>query len=167
MEIELERIDTPIGTVEVAVADDALVAIDFADCRDRMEMLLSQRFGAVSLSERAGNSRLGESVRRYFAGSLAALNDVSINPGGTRFQRSVWEALRRVPAGRTATYGEIATAIGRPDAARAVGAANSRNPVALAIPCHRIVGADGSLTGYAGGLSRKRWLLAHEGVSLT
>jgi methylated-DNA-[protein]-cysteine S-methyltransferase len=107
-------------------------------------------------------SRLGD----YFAGDLDALADIPVNPGGTPFQRSVWSALRRVAPGQTVAYRDLARAIGAPAAVRAVGAANGANPIAIVIPCHRAIGADGSLTGYAGGLERKRWLLAHEGQQL-
>ena len=103
-------------------------------------------------------------VSAYFSGDFDALRDLEVEPGGSPFQRRVWAALRKIRPGRTACYGEIARSIGRSSAARAVGAANARNPVALAIPCHRVIGSNGSLTGYAGGIARKRWLLNHEGV---
>jgi methylated-DNA-[protein]-cysteine S-methyltransferase len=98
----------------------------------------------------------------YFAGSWSALAALPLDPHGSDFQRRVWRALREIPLGATASYGEIAQRIGRPGAARAVGDANRRNPIAIAIPCHRVIGGDGRLVGYAGGLARKRWLLAHE-----
>ncbi|RIK91560.1 MAG: cysteine methyltransferase, partial [Proteobacteria bacterium] len=98
----------------------------------------------------------------YFAGDLGALGALAIRPGGTDFQRRVWDALRRIPAGATTSYGALAERIGRPGACRAVGLANGANPIALVVPCHRVIGADGSLTGYAGGAPRKRWLLDHE-----
>lgn len=97
----------------------------------------------------------------YFAGELCEFS-LPLAPHGTAFQRTVWSALERIPFGATATYGEIAAAIGRPDAARAVGAANGQNPIAIVVPCHRVIGRDGTLTGYAGGLERKSYLLAHE-----
>ena len=103
-------------------------------------------------------------VRAYLDGDLAALDEIPVETGGTPFQRQVWQALREVGPGTTSTYGELARRLGRPTAARAVGAANGRNPVALVVPCHRIVGANGALTGYAGGVERKRWLLKHEGA---
>jgi methylated-DNA-[protein]-cysteine S-methyltransferase len=98
----------------------------------------------------------------YFAGSGSALAALPLDPQGSDFRRRVWRALREIPAGATAGYGEIARRIGRPGAARAVGGANHHNPIAIAIPCHRVIGGDGRLVGYAGGLERKRWLLAHE-----
>ena len=102
-------------------------------------------------------------LERYFAGDLGALASVRVDPGGTVFQRRVWSALRQLPPGRTASYGDLARAVGAAGAARAVGAANGSNPVAIVIPCHRVIGADGGLTGYAGGVERKQWLLRHEG----
>jgi methylated-DNA-[protein]-cysteine S-methyltransferase len=105
-------------------------------------------------------------VRAYLGGDLRALDDVAVNAGGTPFQARVWNELRRIPAGTTITYGELARRLGQPSANRAVGHANSLNPVAIVVPCHRVIGADATLTGYAGGLDRKRWLLQHEGVAL-
>ena len=105
-------------------------------------------------------------LRAYFAGDLQALETLTVDPMGTPFQLRVWTALRSVPAGRTASYSDIANAIGAPTATRAVGAANGANPIAIVVPCHRIIGSGGSLVGYGGGLERKRWLLEHEGVLL-
>jgi methylated-DNA-[protein]-cysteine S-methyltransferase len=97
---------------------------------------------------------------------LGAIDSISVDTGGTPFQRQVWAALRSIPAGGTVTYADLARTLGRPSAARAVGAINGRNPVAIVVPCHRLIGRHASLTGYAGGLWRKRWLLSHEGAVL-
>jgi methylated-DNA-[protein]-cysteine S-methyltransferase len=105
-------------------------------------------------------------LRRYFAGDLDALEEVAVEMNGTGFQKRVWQALRAVKAGRTSSYAALAKRIGTPAAVRAVGAANGANPVAVIVPCHRIIGTDGSLTGYGGGLRRKEWLLRHEGARL-
>jgi methylated-DNA-[protein]-cysteine S-methyltransferase len=102
-------------------------------------------------------SELGE----YFAGTRQSF-DVPLHARGTEFQRRVWQALREIPYGETASYGETAAAIGAPTASRAVGLANGQNPISIVVPCHRVVGANGSLTGYGGGLEAKQWLLAHE-----
>ena len=107
-------------------------------------------------------ARACAAFERYFAGSCAELLELPLDPQGSEFQRRVWRALREIPLGATASYGEIALRVGSPGAARAVGDANRRNPIAIAIPCHRVIGGDGRLVGYAGGLERKRWLLAHE-----
>jgi methylated-DNA-[protein]-cysteine S-methyltransferase len=103
-------------------------------------------------------------LRRYFKGDLNSLDEIEVEMHGTPFQRRVWDALRSVRAGTTASYSGLATTIGLPAAIRAVGAANGANPVAVIVPCHRVIGANGSLTGYGGGLDRKRWLLQHEGI---
>ena len=107
-------------------------------------------------------ARACDAFASYFTGSADALSALPLDPRGSDFQRCVWRALRDIPLGVTASYGEIARRIGRPNAARAVGDANRRNPIAIAIPCHRVIGGDGRLVGYAGGLERKRWLIAHE-----
>jgi len=104
-------------------------------------------------------------LEEYFAGERCAF-DLPLRPQGSAFQRRVWDALTEIPYGQTLSYGELARRIDNPGAARAVGLANNRNPVSIVVPCHRVIGADGSLTGYGGGLERKRWLLAHEGPQL-
>ena len=105
-----------------------------------------------------------EPLLRYFDGELQALDAVACDPGGTPFQSRVWTALRTIPVGTTWSYGELARRLGDPKAVRAVGFANGSNPIAVAVPCHRVIGSDGTLVGYGGGLERKRWLLAHEGA---
>ena len=160
-----DEIESPIGTIVTAWNGDALCALDYADYRERMLRLLQGRFGEVTLTPRK-QPLFHKKLAAYFGGDLAALDSVPTDSGGTEFQRTIWKALREIPAGETATYGEIAARIGVPGAARAVGLANSLNPIAIAVPCHRVIGANGKLTGYAGGLDRKRWLLAHEGRGL-
>lgn len=139
---------TEIGFISVRTRGGVLEALDFEDAPG-------------TPPEGALRARL----EAYFAGDLDALSAIEVRPAsGTAFQRRVWEELRRIPAGETISYAELARRIGRPSAVRAVGAANGRNPIALVVPCHRVIGKDGSLTGYAGGLERKRWLLEHEGA---
>jgi methylated-DNA-[protein]-cysteine S-methyltransferase len=165
-ELSLEDVPSPIGTL-LAVGDGAaLHALDFAGCEERLMRLLAARFGAVRLRRDGRGRRFGEALRAYFAGELGAIDALPIDPGGTDFQRRVWEALRTIPPGTTLSYGTLASRLGLPTAARAVGSANALNPVAIVVPCHRLVGADGRLTGYAGGLARKEWLLRHEGTGL-
>jgi methylated-DNA-[protein]-cysteine S-methyltransferase len=106
-------------------------------------------------------------LNRYFQGELESLDELSVELHGTNFQKRVWQALRSVRAGTTASYTDLAKNVGAPAAVRAVGAANGANPIAVVLPCHRIIGSNGSLVGYGGGLQRKRWLLAHEGVKRT
>ena len=111
---------------------------------------------------RAGAGAVSAALEAFFAGRLQAIDAVAVHTGGTAFQRRVWAALRAIPAGTTTTYGRLAAALGQPTASRAVGLANGANPVVIVVPCHRVIGADGTLTGYGGGIERKRWLLDHE-----
>jgi methylated-DNA-[protein]-cysteine S-methyltransferase len=166
VELLLDEMPSPIGTIAVVSSQDALCALDFADCRERMLALLRSRYGAVRLVRTTDPCGIAGRLRAYFDGDLRALDDVPVDLHGTAFQQRVWSCLRSIPAGSTRSYGELAMAIGQPSAARAVGTTNGRNPIALVVPCHRVVGQNGQLTGYAGGLHRKRWLLAHEGVEL-
>ena len=162
MTIQLARLASPIGALTIAVRDGRVCAVDFAGRWARRLRALERRFGRVDVESADDPAGVATAFRAYFAGDVAALDRISVNPGGTPFQQRVWSALRTIAAGRTASYTEIARAIGASTAVRAVGAANGANPVAVVIPCHRVVGANGDLTGYAGGLDRKRWLLAHE-----
>jgi methylated-DNA-[protein]-cysteine S-methyltransferase len=168
MKLDFSEIPSPLGPVLLAAdpASGALCALDFADCRARMLRLLALRGGAPDLIPTGDAGGYGDRIRAYFGGRLDALDDVPVDTGGTPFQRQVWQALRRIPPGEARSYADVARAVRRPRAVRAVGAANGRNPVALVVPCHRVIGADGALTGYAGGLERKRWLLRHEGVAV-
>lgn len=144
-----------------------LVAVDWTDHVPRMHRLLSCQRGVSADALVPGS--MPEPVRcaltRYFAGVLDALDALAVDPVGTPFQREVWSALRRIPPGTTWSYGALAATIGRPRAVRAVGMANGANPIGVVVPCHRVIGADRSLTGYGGGLARKRWLLTHEGAA--
>lgn len=161
----VEEIETPTGRMRI-VCDGAqrLRAVDWADHEARMLKLLRRHYGpnAMDLRSAARRSRAARALAAYFAGDLDAIAAIPEETNGTAFQRAVWAALRHIPAGRTMSYGALAAAIGRPEAVRAVGAANGANPIAIAIPCHRLIGANAALTGYGGGLHRKRWLLAHE-----
>ena len=154
------EMSTPIGTLRGAVRDDALCALGFEPW-DEIEDRLARRFGEV-LCERGGGGPIAACLRRYFDGEIDALRDLPVDAGGTPFERRVWAALRKIPVGTSTAYGRLATTVGTPGAARAVGTANARNPVAIVVPCHRVVREDGSLSGYAGGVHRKRWLLDHE-----
>ena len=161
--LTLDRIPSPVGEVLVVVdADGAVRALDFHDYEDRMRRLLRRHYGEVVLTSGRAPEAMRHAVIAYFAGDLAAFDRVEVRTGGTDFQRSVWKALRDIPAGETRSYGQLAAAIGIPKAVRAVGLANGANPVGVIVPCHRVIGSGGKLTGYAGGLERKRWLLAHE-----
>ncbi len=140
-------------------------SLDFEGFEPRMDTLLRRRFGPdVVLGAGEAPAVTLEALRGYFAGRLDALAKIEVLSAGTPFQEAVWTALRTIRPGRTATYGQIARAILHPKAVRAVGTANGANPIALVVPCHRVIGACGALTGFAGGMARKTWLLVHEGV---
>jgi len=166
MELLTDKIKSPIGDILIAAADGKLIALEFAQVRERFDADLRSRFGDVRLTGRPNPFGLSKRIRAYFAGKLSVLDDIAVDGGGTPFQQEVWHALREIPAGATKTYSELAEAVGRPNAVRAVGMINGRNPISIVVPCHRVIGKDGSLTGYGGGLDRKRWLLQHEGALL-
>jgi methylated-DNA-[protein]-cysteine S-methyltransferase len=162
------RVPTPIGVMLVITDErDRLRAVDWEEYEARMERLLRLHYGADGYSVREGEAprAVRSALEGYFEGDLGAIEPLVVETGGTELQRAVWAALRAIPAGETLSYGALAAKIGRPRAVRAVGSANGANPVGVVVPCHRVIGADASLTGYAGGIERKRWLLAHEGVS--
>jgi methylated-DNA-[protein]-cysteine S-methyltransferase len=163
MRLLLDRFASPIGSI-LLVSDDegALRALDFEDYEARMQTLLRRYYGAVELCSGAASQGARRALDAYFGGDLDALARVRVATGGSPFQNEVWAALRAIPAGATTSYGELATKLGRSGASRAVGLANGSNPIAIVVPCHRVIGANGSLTGYGGGLPRKRWLLDHE-----
>jgi len=161
-ELRLDQVDSPIGSLLLAWRDDSLCALGFDDREERMAAAMKARFGEVKLVRSKDSRHFRRCLEEYFAGDLAALERIAVDTGGTAFQQSCWRLLRQIPAGTTVTYGELAAKLGSPAAARAVGLANALNPVAIVVPCHRVIGAGGRLVGYGGGLDRKRWLLAHE-----
>ncbi len=161
--LTLDRLASPVGEILVVVDADGVVrALDFHDFEDRLRRLLRRHYGDVALTSGRAPEPVRQAVAAYFGGDLSAFDAVTVKTGGTEFQRTVWAALRAIPAGETRSYGQLAAAIGAPKAVRAVGLANGANPVGVIVPCHRVIGANGTLTGYAGGVERKRWLLAHE-----
>ncbi|HEV2675951.1 MAG TPA: methylated-DNA--[protein]-cysteine S-methyltransferase [Aliidongia sp.] len=165
-DLDFDRVPSAIGDILVASDGAALVALDYAGYEARMKALLTKRYGPFRLVERADPLGASARVRAYLAGDFTAFDDLPVATGGTEFQEQCWRALRAIPVGTITTYGALAARLGRPKASRAVGYANSLNPVAIILACHRVVGHDRDLTGYAGGLERKRWLLAHEGVRM-
>lgn len=167
--LTLERIATPIGTMHVLTDDENRVrALDWEDYEDRLKRLLRLHYGTnFTVGEARHPSPARPVLDAYFAGELTAIETLTVDTAGTPFQRAVWAALRKIPAGNTVSYGTLAAAIGRPKAVRAVGAANGANPIGIVVPCHRVIGANAALTGYGGGLHRKQWLLRHEGVPIS
>lgn len=163
-EVNLDHFESPIGTLMIAWVGDGLCALGFDDREERMAASLKARFGKIALTKTDDSGRFKRPLEEYFAGDLTALDRIPVDTGGTPFQQRVWQMLRQIPAGKTATYGELALKLSSLGAARAVGLANAVNPVAVVVPCHRVIGADGRLVGYGGGLDRKRWLLSHEAM---
>jgi len=160
-----ERFDTPTGWMLIVTdVGQRLRAAEWEDKAHRLERSLRLHYGeqGFQLQTLQVKSAARLALEAYFAGELAAIEVIHTQTRGTDFQRSVWSALRKIPMGTTVSYGQLAVKIGRPAAVRAVGAANGANPIPVIVPCHRVIGADASLTGFGGGLERKRWLLAHE-----
>jgi methylated-DNA-[protein]-cysteine S-methyltransferase len=165
MKLHIDRINSDIGTLVVVTDHEMLCALDFEDYEQRMRQLLQKRYGSFELEPKSNPLGISSLICAYLEGDYQGVTQIPVNPGGTAFQQQVWSALRSIPPGQTRSYGELATHLGKPTAARAVGMANSLNPIAIVLPCHRVIGANQSLTGYAGGVERKRWLLRHEGVA--
>ncbi|HEY7087945.1 MAG TPA: methylated-DNA--[protein]-cysteine S-methyltransferase [Tepidisphaeraceae bacterium] len=163
MQLWLERWTSPVSVL-LLVTDQGgtLRSLEFAENEHRMLRLLSAHYRGYTLKNGAAPASLTRALEAYFDGEIDALSDIPTATNGTAFQREVWNALRMIPAGTTQSYGQLASGLGRKGASRAVGAANGANPIPIVVPCHRVIGADGSITGFASGLDRKRWLLNHE-----
>jgi methylated-DNA-[protein]-cysteine S-methyltransferase len=160
-----DRFETPIGEMVIVVdCEGNLRAADWADHTERMHGLLGRHYGkdGFTLESAQNPGGLTDTLKRYFTGELASIDRLPTRTAGTPFQREVWRSLREIPCGTTTSYGDLAKRIGRPTAVRAVGLANGANPIGVVVPCHRVIGSSGSLTGYGGGIERKRWLLDHE-----
>jgi methylated-DNA-[protein]-cysteine S-methyltransferase len=160
----IDRLQTPIGAaLLVTDAGGVLCALDWEEYEPRMKGLLRLQYGAVILKDARSPADLRAALSAYFKGDLASLKTITWRVAGTPFQRKVWTALAKIPVGTTRSYGRLAAQLGMPRAVRAVGHANGSNPISVVVPCHRLIGADGALVKYGGGLERKRWLLEHGG----
>jgi methylated-DNA-[protein]-cysteine S-methyltransferase len=164
MQIPVAELETPIGTLTMLATPEGLCAVTFQGRAAEIRPWLERRFGEFELKHVASLPQITSPLREYFKGDLTALDRIPVDAGGTEFQQRVWTRLRKVRAGSTIAYGDLARAIERPAAVRAVAAANAHNPVPIVVPCHRVIAANGSLWGYGGGLPRKQWLLQHEGA---
>jgi len=162
MRLFVERIKTPIGAALITHDGKRLCNLEFEDRKERRAQELAHHFPDATLERTRERSKFADALARYFKGEVRAIDKLPVAPMGTEFQQRAWAALRRIPTGKTRGYGEQAAALGSPNAARAVGRANGLNPISIVVPCHRLVGADGSLIHYGGGLERKRWLIDHE-----
>jgi len=163
----LDRLATPIGTALLITDDDGVLrALDWEEHAPRMRELLRLQYGSVALKDARAPRDLKTALSGYFKGDLDRLETIKWQVAGTPFQRKVWTALPNIPAGTTMSYGALAAKLNAPKAMRAVGHANGSNPISVVVPCHRLIGANGTLVKYGGGLERKRWLLRHEGVEI-
>ena len=168
--LQLALAQTPVGPMALYGLDGELIGLTLDGghgAEHPVEQHLARHLGSFTVERVPDTAGAVARLTRYFAGDLAALDEQPVRLLGTGFQREVWAALRRIPAGQTRAYGELAGALGKPDAVRAVAAANGANPVALFVPCHRVIAANGTLWGYGGGLPMKQWLLGHEGARFT
>lgn len=166
MQLFTARTPSPIGALTLVWDDVALRALDFNGFEERFQRLLRTQYGECQLAEAQVPNQIGSALEAYFAGDIQAIDTLPVRTGGTAFQQRVWTALREILPGTTTSYGELAKRLGNAAATRAVGRANGANPIGVVVPCHRVIGADGSLTGYGGGMDRKRWLLDHERTHL-
>jgi methylated-DNA-[protein]-cysteine S-methyltransferase len=163
--LRLDRLATPIGEA-LLVTDEAghLRAFDWADRESGMARLLRLHYGSPVPEPGAAPKNVRLLLQSYFEGDIGCLGAIEWRTAGTPFQRTVWTALTTIAPGTTLSYAALASKLGCPKSVRAVGLANGSNPISVVVPCHRVIGADGSLTGYGGGIERKRWLLRHEGA---
>ena len=166
MKLSVSRLETPLGEVTLASTPAGLVGLAFENRVDGLWRFLKSRFGSIEPDSADDADPARAELSAYFDGTVGALEKIRTDAGGTEFQSRVWAALRRIPGGRTLSYGELARSIGQPTGFRAVATANATNPVAIVIPCHRVIHADGSISGYGGGVDRKKWLLRHEADNL-
>lgn len=167
LEFKVDRLATPVGELLViADSEGQLRTIDWTDHEARMRLLLDRYYGkgCYTLSPARDPGGLTKAMRAYFKGDIAIIDTLPVATSGTEFQSSIWQALRKIDRGTTITYAELARRIGKPKAIRAAGLANGQNPISIVVPCHRVIGSNGTLTGYGGGLPRKKWLLEHEGA---
>jgi len=159
-ELAVTHLKTPIGILQIAASDEGLVAVVFPT--------ETKRNFAKTKGTEAAQKHLTQAVaalEEYFKGKRKDFSDLTLALSGTDFQQRVWQALYKIPFGETRSYGDIARAIDNPKGVRAVGLANGKNPIPIIVPCHRVIGSNGTLTGFGGGLPTKKWLLEHEGIS--
>ncbi len=162
MQLDLTICPGPVGEIAIFSVNKTVYLVDFNDNRDRIDKLLTARFGTFEIRDTGGLPDIRERFERYFNGDWTAFEGLELDTGGTQFQQIVWNRLRAIAIGETWSYAELAQEVGRPRAVRAVANANARNPIAIIIPCHRVIGKNGAMRGYAGGVDRKTWLLRHE-----
>lgn len=160
--IHVETVESPIGPLTLALRDEVLISVEFDKGAARRLSWVRRQFAGEDLVERPADSAAAKALAAYFVDPATDFSGIALKLHGTDFQVQVWETLRRIPLGETAAYGTVARLVGQPEASQAVGRANGDNPIPVIVPCHRVIGMDGSLTGFGGGLERKIWLLDHE-----
>lgn len=161
--VVIDAIDSPVGVLTIAERAGRVCLLHFGEDGPDVDQMFD-RWHPGEPRARQPLPAIAALMARYFSGDIGLLDTIPVELNGTPFQKNVWQALRRIPCGTTISYAELARRIGQPNAVRAVGTANGANPVAVIVPCHRVIGSTGKLTGYGGGLDRKQWLLEHEGV---
>ncbi len=159
----IDAVDSPVGVLTLAERAGRVCMLHFGSDGSEIDTVVDRWYPGEPKARQQLTS-LRARLQAYFAGETAVLDSIPVELNGTPFQKTVWQALRRIPCGTTISYAELAKRVGAPAAVRAVGTANGANPVAVIVPCHRVIGSNGKLTGYGGGLDRKQWLLEHEGV---
>jgi methylated-DNA-[protein]-cysteine S-methyltransferase len=164
--VHLTTVESPVGPLTIAATAERVCLLHFGPETPAVRRQLERWYPGAAIAHHSDPAGAVTTLNEYFRGNIGVLDGVPVELNGTPFQRQVWTALRRIRAGATASYAGLACELGLPAAVRAVGAANGANPVAVIVPCHRVIGSNGSLTGYGGGLDRKRWLLQHEGVAV-
>jgi O-6-methylguanine DNA methyltransferase len=164
MKLTIQRFQSPIGALLLVSDGRSLRAVDLHDDEPELLAMLEKHYPAHQLERGDVAREIRDALTAYFDGELTAIDRIPVETIGSEFQQRVWAELRKIPVGTTTSYGALALKLGKPGASRAVGLANGSNPVGVVVPCHRVIGADGTLTGYGGGLPRKRWLLEHEGA---
>lgn len=155
---------SPIGDIQLAFCGQKLCYLDFADNPQRMSKLLKTRFKEYSMTQSNSYKTAHHALDQYFEGAPDSFESIQLDTNGTDFQEKIWGALKSIPYGQTMDYSRLAGLANNRKAVRAAASSNAKNPIAIIIPCHRVIGKDGSLRGYAGGVQRKRWLLRHEGA---
>jgi len=158
----VDEFDSPIGTMVSVVFNNRLIHLDFADCEERLIRLLTHRYKQFKQIPTKNPLKIRDCFSAYFDKDWKSFNKIKWLTEGTEFQQTVWTELQKIPCGTTISYAQLADNIGKPSAVRAVANANARNPIAIIIPCHRVIAKNGGLAGYAGGVHRKKWLIQHE-----
>ena len=165
IDLNIDYYPSPIGSITLLFAENTLCYLDFSENDERLERLMTLRYGPHRVTENPSNE-MRMRLDGYFAKDWSSFEGLPIQLVGTPFQKLVWQHLQTISPGTTYSYQDLARSIGKPKAIRAAASSNANNPIAIIVPCHRVIGKNGALRGYAGGLFRKKWLLEHEGITL-